>query len=222
MTRGWIEDPTSMAGKIVFGHRRHQRHRQGPATGVLPRWERTWPSPVATSGARRRSQSRSGELPAIHASTRLALTCTSQAEVRRLAAEVGDLPAARRPDQQRRRVLGPPPRHGGRPGANLRVNHLAPFLLTDCCSIGSAPAPRPESSTVSSAAQSMGTIDFEDLRASAASPDSGLRPVEVGQRDVHVRAGPPPRGDRRHGDGAASGDDEHAFGAEDPSAGGGR
>ena len=46
---------------------------------------------------------------------------SSQAEVRRLAgAGAGRVSATGRADQQRRRVLGHPPRHGGRPRAHLR------------------------------------------------------------------------------------------------------
>ena len=52
---------------------------------------------------------------------------SSQAEVRRLAAEVLDgLPAARRPGEQRRRLLGAPTRHRRRARAHLRAQPPRP------------------------------------------------------------------------------------------------
>ena len=130
---------------------------------------------------------------------------SSQAEVRRLAAEVLErVPAAGRAGQQRRRVLGH--RHVTADGLEhtFALNHLAAFLLTDLLLdrlTASAPARivtvvlrRP--------------VDGDDrLRRPAGRAQllraARLQPVEAGQRDVHVRAGPAAARHRRHRDGAA-------------------
>ena len=89
---------------------------------------------------------------------------SSQAEVRRLAAEV--LAAYPRLDVLVNNVGGFwAHRHVTADGLEhtFALNHLAPFLLTNLLLdrlIASAPA---RVVTVSSGAQSMGTIDFDDL-----------------------------------------------------------
>ena len=79
------------------------------------------------------------------------------------------------------------------------LNHLAPFLLTNLLLDrlkASAPA---RVVTVSSGAQAMGRIDFDDLQGERdVLRAAGLQPVEAGQRHVHLRAGPPPGRHRRH------------------------
>ena len=87
----------------------------------------------------------------------------------------GGVPAPGRPRQQRRGVLGDAPRHCRRPEHTFAVNHLAAFLLTDLLLDrlkASAPA---RVVTVSSGAQSMGKIDFEDLQGKLTTP--GRRPT---------------------------------------------
>ena len=79
------------------------------------------------------------------------------------------------------------------------LNHLAPFLLTNLLLDrlqSSAPA---RVVTVSSGAQAMGRIDFDDLQGERGySGPARVQPVEAGQRHVHLRAGPPPGRHRRH------------------------
>ena len=91
---------------------------------------------------------------------------SAQAEVRRLADEVlGDVPPARRAGQQRRRLLGAPARHRGRPRAHVRGQPpRAVPAHPGCCSTGWSTARPARVVTVSSGAQSMGRIDFEDLQ----------------------------------------------------------
>ena len=116
---------------------------------------------------------------------------SSQAEVRRLAGEV--LAAYPRLDVLLNNVGGFwAHRHVTADGLEhtFALNHLAPFLLTDLLLerlVASAPA---RVVTVSSGAQSMGRIDFDDLMGERqVLRPAGLQPVEAGERDVHVRAG---------------------------------
>ena len=136
---------------------------------------------------------------------------SSQAEVRRLAAEV--LATYPRLDVLLNNVGGFwAHRHVTADGLEhtFALNHLAPFLLTNLLLdrlIASAPA---RVVTVSSGAQSMGTIDFDDLMGERNySGSARLQPVEAGQRDVHLRARAATRGDRRHRECAASRLDQH-------------
>ncbi len=131
---------------------------------------------------------------------------SSQAEVRRLADEV--LAAYPRLDVLLNNVGGFwAHRHVTADGLEhtFALNHLAPFLLTSLLLdrlIASAPA---RIVTVSSGAQSMGTIDFDDLMGEQdVLRVAGVQPVEARQRDVHLRARQAARGDRRHRHGAAS------------------
>ena len=70
------------------------------------------------------------------------------------------------------------------------LNHLAPFLLTNLLLdrlTQSAPA---RVVTVSSNAQALGRIDFDDLQGELSySGLAGLQPVQARQRVVHLRAG---------------------------------
>ena len=136
---------------------------------------------------------------------------SSQAEVRRLAAEVLD--SYRRLDVLINNVGGFwATRHTTADGLEhtFAVNHLAGFLLTNLLLDrlkSSAPA---RVVTVSSGAQSMGEIDFENLQGEGTySGQSRLQPVEAGQRHVHLRAGPPPGGHRCDGHRAAPRSDPH-------------
>ena len=136
---------------------------------------------------------------------------SSQAEVRRLAGEV--LATYPRLDVLVNNVGGFwAHRHVTADGLEhtFALNHLAPFLLTNLLLdrfIASAPA---RVVTVSSGAQCDGPIDFDDLMGEhGVLRAAGLQPVEAGQCDVHLRAGPAPGRDRRHRDGAAPGHDQH-------------
>ena len=118
---------------------------------------------------------------------------SSQAEVRRLAADV--LAAYPRLDVLVNNVGGYwATRHLTADGLEhtFALNHLAPFLLTNLLLDrlrASAPA---RVVTVSSGAQAMGRIDFDDLQGErAVLGPARLQPVEAGQRHVHLRAGPP-------------------------------
>ena len=115
----------------------------------------------------------------------------------------GHLPAAGRAGQQRRRVLGSPARHRRWAGVNLRgeppravpADQPAagpPHRERPPGSSPSPPAPTPEA-----ALTSMTCRRAELLRAAR------LQPVEAGQRDVHLRASPPPGRHRRDRHGAA-------------------
>jgi hypothetical protein len=77
------------------------------------------------------------------------------------------------------------------------LNHLAYFLLTNLLLevlVASAPA---RIVNVTSGAQAVGDIHFDDLQSRAALPGLGrLQPVQAGQRAVHLRAGQPPGGQR--------------------------
>ena len=137
---------------------------------------------------------------------------SSQAEVRRLAAEVLD--AYPRLDVLVNNVGGSwATRHVTADGLEhtFAVNHLAAFLLTNLLLDrlkASAPA---RVVTVSSNAQSLGQ---DRLRGPAGRAQllraEGLPPVEAGQRHVHLRAGPPPGRHRRDGHRAAPRCGEHA------------
>jgi retinol dehydrogenase 14 len=122
---------------------------------------------------------------------------SSQAEVRRLAGEVLDAyPPPRCVDQQRRRLLGYPPRHRRRLGASA-VNHLAAFLLTDLLLDRMKATPPARVVTVSSGAQSMGEIDFGDLQGEHGySGQKAYSQSKLANVMVHLRAGPP---SERHG-----------------------
>ena len=90
---------------------------------------------------------------------------SSQAEVRRLAAAVLD--AYPRLDVLVNNVGGFwAHRHITADGLErtFAVNHLAPFLLTDPAAGPAHAAPRARIVTVSSNAQAMGRIDFDDLQ----------------------------------------------------------
>ena len=71
------------------------------------------------------------------------------------------------------------------------LNHLAPFLLTNLLLDrlkDSAPA---RVVTVSSNAQALGRINFDDLQGEAVLLGlARLQPVQARQRAVHLRAGP--------------------------------
>ena len=130
---------------------------------------------------------------------------SSQAEVRRLAADVLD--AYPRLDVLVNNVGGSwATRHVTADGLEhtFALNHLAAFLLTNLLLDrlkASAPA---RIVNVSSGAQSLGKIDFEDLQGERELLRAeGLPPVEAGHRDVHLRARPPPEGQRRDGHRAA-------------------
>ena len=119
---------------------------------------------------------------------------SSQAEVRRLAAAVLD--AYPRLDVLVNNVGGFwAHRHLTADGLErtFALNHLAPFLLTNLLLdrlIASAPA---RVVTVSSGAQAMGRIDFDDLQGERNySGSARLQPVQARQRHVHLRTGPPP------------------------------
>ena len=136
---------------------------------------------------------------------------SSQAGVRRLAGEV--LVAYPRLDVLLNNVGGFwAHRHLTTDGLErtFALNHLAPFLLTDLLLDrlkASAPA---RIVTVSSGAQSMGRIDFDDLMGEPEySGPACLQPVEAGQRDVHLRAGTPARRDWGHRHRPAPRRDEH-------------
>ena len=100
------------------GHRRHRRDRQGHRRRAR-RTRRAGRHHRPGRHARARPPPRSApRRPAVDV---FVADMSSQAEVRRLAGEVLDgLPAARCARQQRRWLLGAPPRHRRRPGAHLR------------------------------------------------------------------------------------------------------
>ena len=136
---------------------------------------------------------------------------SSQTEVRRLATDVLD--AYPRLDVLINNVGGFwATRHTTADGLEhtFAVNHLAGFLLTNLLLDrlkSSAPA---RVVTVSSGAQSMGEIDFENLQGEGTySGQTVLQPVEAGQRHVHVRAGPPLGGHGCDGQRAAPRSDPH-------------
>ena len=92
---------------------------------------------------------------------------SSQAQVRPARPPTaGALPADRRPRQQRRRVLGAPPRHRGR--ASARRSHSTTSRRS-CSpaswSIGCGHRDAPGSSPSPRARRALGRIDFEDLQA---------------------------------------------------------
>ena len=125
---------------------------------------------------------------------------SAQAEVRRLAAEV--LGAYPRLDVLVNNVGGYwAHRHVTVDGLEhtFALNHLAPFLLTELLLDrlrASAPA---RVVTVSSGAQSMGRIDFDDLQASAATTGQhAYNQSKLANVLFTLRARPPPRGDRGH------------------------
>ena len=89
---------------------------------------------------------------------------SSQAEVRRLAAEVlADLPAAGCPAQQRRRLLGPPPRDRRWAGAHVRPQPPR-AVPADEPAVGSAHCERAGARRDRVVRRpGMGKIDFDDL-----------------------------------------------------------
>ena len=102
--------------------------------------------------------------PAASGWTSSSRTCRSQSEVRRLADEACQrLP---RIDVLVNNVGGywNTRHHRGRAGAHVRVNHLAPFLLTNLLLDKLKHGDPARVVTVSSHAQAMGRIDFDDLQ----------------------------------------------------------
>ena len=79
------------------------------------------------------------------------------------------------------------------------LNHMAYFLMTAALRerlVASAPA---RIVSTSSTAHIGARLDFSDLqKREGVRRIEGLRPLEARQHPVHPRAGPTPRGDRRH------------------------
>src|SRR6266567_4670830 len=121
------------------------------------------------------------------------------AEVRRLAAQVAD--TYPRLDVLVNNVGGFwAHRHLTADGLErtFALNHLAPFLLTNLLLdrlTASAPA---RIVTVSSGAHTGAGLTSAICRASAITPGSALTASQAGQRDVHLRAVPPPGRHWRH------------------------
>ena len=145
-------------------HRWYRRDRQGGGDPPRLAWAPGWASPAATAAGPKQPPPRSLSQSGNAAVDVFVADMSSQAEVRRLAAEV--LAAYPRLDVLLNNVGGFwSHRHVTADGLEhtFALNHLAPFLLTSLLSdrlIASAPA---RVVTVSSGAQSMGKIDFEDL-----------------------------------------------------------
>ncbi len=118
---------------------------------------------------------------------------SSQAEVRRLAAEV--LQRLPRIDVLVNNVGGYwDTRHVTADGLErtFALNHLAPYLLTRLLLDRLQESGPARVVTVSSGAHTMGRIDFDDLgRRAVLLGHDGLQPVQARQPPVHLRAGPP-------------------------------
>ena len=135
--------------------------------------------------------------PAVDA---FAADMSAQAGVRRLAAQVaGHLPAAGRAGQQRRRVLGSPAPHRRWPGAHLRAQ---PPRAVPADQPAAGPAHRQRTRPDRHRLLRRPRQRPHRLRRPAGRAGllraARLQPVEAGQRDVHLRAGPPPGRHRRH------------------------
>ncbi len=138
---------------------------------------------------------------------------SSQVEVRRLAEEV--LSTYPRLDVLVNNVGGYwAHRHSTVDGLEhtFALNHLAPFLLTNLLLERLTASGPSRVVTVSSGAQSMGRIDFDDLQgAHAVRRSARLQPVQARQRAVHLRARPPDPRHRRDGERAAPGSRGHGL-----------
>ncbi len=160
-----VENNTSMAGKCVLitgGTRRHrQGHRHRARRPGRPGGHHR-PGPGASRGRRRRDSRRDGQSGRGRVRRRPVIPGRGAPPRRRGARRV---PAPGRAGQQRRWLLGHPPRHGRRAGAHLRPEpprRLPAHQPAAGSAEGQCPGAR--SSRVSSNAQSLGKIDFEDLQ----------------------------------------------------------
>ena len=162
---GMVEDPRSMAGKIVLVTGGTSGIGRATATGLA-----SMGAHVAITGRDLgRAEAVAVEIRGTTSNPRVdafGADMSSQVEVRRLAAEVLD--SYPRLDVLINNVGGFwATRHVTADGLEqtFAVNHLAAFLLTDLL-LDRLKATAPSRVvTVSSGAQSMGTIDFEDLQA---------------------------------------------------------